>query len=258
MVEDDPTVDRTPRDVLLESLLARLREFVASPLTPGSYVLRGLLPPTDDDRGARVVLWDGQDLGSTYALEIPLLDDDGEEIPHDQVIAALRVCLTHREALGPPSHDEVFPVPVLDARRHFLSFLGSVDAPPLTLADALYLPLLSLGSANDAVPIAAPTAAPIDEDLEDLEDEPGEVEWRLLGFMLVDERYARYYVRRTKTGDVWGLDCCMRDEAGNVGSRGGTADMIFPALASSHDLERFQRPVSDNRCQAVYDLTTWC
>ncbi|MFG2833293.1 hypothetical protein ACGFWI_38715 [Streptomyces sp. NPDC048434] len=247
MVEDDPTAGRTPRDILLESLLGRLREFVASPLTPGSHVLRGLLPPTDDDRGARVVLWDGRDLDSTYALEIPLLDDDGEEIPHDQVIAALRACIAHREALGPPSHDEVFPIPVLDARRHFL---GTLQAPPVTLADALYLPLLSLGPANDA--------ASIDEDLEDEADETGEVEWRLLGFMLVDERYARYYVRWTETGDVWGLDFCMRDEAGNLDSRGGTADMIFPALASSHDLDRFQRPVSDSRCQAVYDLTTWC
>ncbi|MEV5126534.1 hypothetical protein AB0K49_27655 [Streptomyces decoyicus] len=244
MVEDDTNAGRTPRDVLLESLLGRLREFVASPLTPGSHVLRGLLPPTDRDRGARVVLWDGQDLGTTYALEIPLLDDDGEEIPHDHFIAALRACIAQREALGPPSPDEVFPVPVLDARRHFLR---TVDAPPLTLADAVYLPLLSLGSANDPAPLS-----------EDVEEEAGEAEWRLLGFMLVDERYARYYVRWTATGDVWGLDFCMRDEAGKVDSRGGTADMIFPALASSDDLARFQRPVSDIRCQAVYDLTTWC
>ncbi|EFL25224.1 hypothetical protein SSOG_04938 [Streptomyces himastatinicus ATCC 53653] len=244
MVEDDPTADRTPRDVLLGSLLGRLREFVASPLTPGSHVLRGLLPPTEKDRGPRVVLWDGQDLGSTYALEIPLLDEDGEEIPHDNFIAALRACINQREALGPPFPDEVFPVPVLDARRHFLN---TVDAPPLTLADALYLPLLSLGSENDPAPFS-----------EDAEEGAGEVEWRLLGFMLVDERYARYYVRWTETGDVWGLDFCMRDDAGEVDSRGGTADMIFPALASSHDLERFHRPVSDNRCQAVFDLTTWC
>ncbi|RNF81863.1 hypothetical protein [Streptomyces botrytidirepellens] len=244
MVEDDSIADSTPRDVLLGSLLGRLREFVASPLTPGSHVLRGLLPPTEMDRGARVVLWDGQDLGSTYALEIPLLDDDGEEIPHDNFIAALRSCIGQREALGPPFPDEVFPVPVLDARRHFLNI---VDAPPLTLADAVYLPLLSLGSANGPAPLS-----------EDVEEEAGEVEWRLLGFMLVDERYARYYVRWTETGDVWGLDFCMRDEAGKVDSRGGTADMIFPALASSHDLERFHRPVSDNRCQAVFDLTTWC
>lgn len=244
MVEDDPTADRTPRDVLLGSLLGRLREFVASPLTPGSHVLRGLLPPTAMDRGATVVLWDGQDLGSTYALEIPLLDDDGEEIPHDNFIAALRACIAQREALGPPSTDTVFPVPVLDARRHFLN---TVDSPPLTLADAVYLPLLSLGSANDPASLS-----------EDVEEEAGEVEWRLLGFMLVDERYARYYVRWTETGDVWGLDFCMRDDAGRVDSRGGTADMIFPVLASSHDLERFQRPVSDNRCQAVFDLTTWC
>ncbi|MFJ5803902.1 hypothetical protein [Streptomyces decoyicus] len=218
MVEDDPTAGRTPRDVLLESLLGRLREFVASPLTPGSHVLRGLLPPTEMDRGARVVLWDGQDLGTTYALEIPLLDDDGEEIPHDHFIAALRACIVQREALGPPFPDEVFAVPVLDARRHFLH---TVDAPPLTLADAVYLPLLSLGSASDAAPLS-----------EDVAEEAGEVEWRLLGFMLVDERYARYYVRWTETGDVWGLDFCMRDEAGKADSRGGTADMIFPALAS--------------------------
>ncbi|KOG38446.1 hypothetical protein [Streptomyces decoyicus] len=244
MVEDDPTAGRTPRDVLLESLLGRLRAFVASPLTPGSHVLRGLLPPTEMDRGARVVLWDGQDLGTTYALELPLLDDDGEEIPHDHFIAALRACIAQREALGPPFPDEVFAVPVLDARRHFLH---TVDAPPLTLADAAYLPLLSLGSANDPAPLS-----------EDVEEEADEGEWRLLGFMLVDERYARYYVRWTETGDVWGLDFCMRDEAGKVDSRGGTADMIFPALASAHDLERFQRPVSDNRCQAVYDLTAWC
>ncbi|MFI0818830.1 hypothetical protein ACH4TX_21985 [Streptomyces sp. NPDC021098] len=244
MVEDDSIADSTPRDVLLGSLLGRLREFVASPLTPGSHVLRGLLPPTEMDRGPRVVLWDGQDLGSTYALEIPLLDDDGEEIPHDNLIAALRVCIGQREALGPPFPDEVFPVPVLDARRHFLN---SVDAPSLTLADAVCLPLLSLRSANDPAPLS-----------EDVEEEAGEVEWRLLGFMLVDERYARYYVRWTETGDVWELDFCMRDEAGKVDSRGGTADMIFPALASSHDLERFHRPVSDNRCQAVFDLTTWC
>ncbi|WP_406219317.1 hypothetical protein [Streptomyces decoyicus] len=244
MVEDDPTAGRTPRDVLLESLLGRLREFVASPLTPGSHLLRGLLPPTEADRGARVVLWDGQDLGSTYALEIPLLDDDGEEIPHDHFVAALRVCIAQREALGPPFSDEAFAVPVLDARRHFLH---TVDAPPLTLADAVYLPLLSLGSANDPAALS-----------EDVEEEAGEGEWRLLGFMLVDERYARYYVRWTETGEVWGLDFCMRDEAGKVDSRGGTADMIFPALASSHDLERFRRPVSDIRCRAVYDLTAWC
>ncbi|WP_336054389.1 hypothetical protein [Streptomyces sp. CA2R101] len=244
MVEDDPTAGRTPRDVLLGSLLGRLREFVASPLTPGSQVLRGLLPPTERDRGARAVLWDGQDLGTSYALEIPLLDDDGEEIPHDQVIAALRVCIAQREALGPPFPDEVFAVPVVDARRHFLS---TVDAPPLTLADAVYLPLLSLGPASEPAPVS-----------DDVEAEADEVEWRLLGFMLVDERHARYYVRWTETGEVWGLDFCMRDEAGKVDSRGGTADMIFPALASSHDLERFQRPVSDIRCQAVYDLTTWC
>lgn len=244
MVEDDPTAGRAPSDVLLESLLGRLRDFVASPLTPGSQVLRGLLPPTEKDRGARVVLWDGQDLGTSYALEIPLLHDDGEEIPHDQVIAALRVCIAQREALGPPFPDEAFAVPVLDARRHFLR---TVDAPPLTLADAVYLPLLSLGPASEP--------APVSDDVE--ADEDG-AEWRLLGFMLVDERYARYYVRWTETGEIWGLDFCMRDEAGKVDSRGGTADMIFPALASSHDLERFQRPVTDIRCQAVYDLTAWC
>ncbi|MFG2526749.1 hypothetical protein [Streptomyces sp. NPDC048516] len=244
MTEDDPTAGPTPRDVLLESLLGRLREFVASPLTPGSQVLRGLLPPTEGDRGARVVLWDGQDLGSAYALEIPLLDDDGEEIPHDHFIAALRGCIAQRDALGPPSPDEVFPVPVLDARRHFLDAL---DAPPLTVADALHLPLLSLGPANGPAPLS-----------EDVEEEAGEAEWRLLGFMLIDERHARYYVRWAETGDVWGLDFCMRDEAGKVDAHGGTANMIFPALASSHDLERFQRPIFDSRCQAVYDLTTWC
>ncbi|MEU9000073.1 hypothetical protein AB0C95_35535 [Streptomyces caniferus] len=244
MVEDDPTAGRTPRDVLPESLLGRLREFVASPLTPGSQVLRGLLPPTEIDRGARVVLWDGQDLGTSYALEIPLLDDDGEEIPHDYFIAALRACVARHESLGPSFPDEGFAVPVRDARRHFLR---TVEDPPLALADAVYLPLLSLGSANDPVPLS-----------EDGEEEAGEGEWRLLGFMLVDERYARYYARWTETGAVWGLDFCMRDEAGKVDSRGGTANMIFPALVSSHDLERFRRPVSDIRCQAVYDLTAWC
>lgn len=33
--------------------------------------------------------------------------------------------------------------------------------------------------------------------------------------------------------------------------------MIFPAPAPSGDLERFRQPVSDHRCRAVYDLTTW-
>ncbi|MGI5259462.1 hypothetical protein [Streptomyces angustmyceticus] len=252
MVEDDPTAGLTPRDVLLEGLLGRLREFVASPLTPGSQVLRGLLPPAERDRGPRAVLWDGLDLGTSYALEIPLLDDDGEEIPHDHFIAALRACIAQRAALGLPFPDEAFAVPVFDARRHFLR---TVDAPPLTLADAVYLPLLSLGPASGP----APVSDDVEEDAEAEADEDGDgAEWRLLGFMLVDERYARYYVRWTETGEVWGLDFCMRDEAGTVDSRGGTADMIFPALASSHDLERFQRPVSDIRCQAVYDLTAWC
>ncbi|MER0484592.1 hypothetical protein ABR737_40765 [Streptomyces sp. Edi2] len=250
MVEDDPTAGPTPHDVLLESLLGRLREFVASPLTPGSYVLRGLLPPAEGDRGARVVLWDGHDLDSTYALEIPLLDEDGEEIPHDRFIAALRACIAQRHALGPSFPDEVFPVPVIDARRHFLDAAG---APPLTLADALHLPLLSLGPANGPPPLSGNVEEEADE-----AEEAGEAEWRLLGFMLVDERHARYYVRWAGTGEVWGLDFCMRDEAGKVDARGGTADMIFPALASSHDLERFQRPVSDGRCRAVYDLTAWC
>jgi len=252
VVEDDPTAGRTPRDVLLEGLLGRLREFVAAPLTPGSHVVRGVLPPTEMDRGARVVLWDGRDLGTSYALEVPLLDGDGGEIPHDQVIGALRVCIAQREVLGPPFLDDGFAVPVFDARCHFLR---TVDAPPLTLADAVYLPLLSLGPASGA----APVSDDVEEDAEADGDGDGDgAEWRLLGFMLVDERYARYYVRWTETGEVWGLDFCMRDEAGKVDSRGGTADMIFPALASSRDLGRFRRPVSDIRCQAVYDLTAWC
>jgi len=78
-----------------------------------------------------------------------------------------------------------------------------------------------------------------------------------VGFFLLDDTYARYYVRWEESGAVWGLDYSMRADGGTVESRGGTVGSILPALVSSGDLDRFRRDVDDGYCTAVYDLTPW-
>ncbi|MGW3660824.1 hypothetical protein ACWD6R_36545 [Streptomyces sp. NPDC005151] len=218
-------------DDLRQTALSRLQQLVPAPLTYGSQAVRGVLPVTADPSALRVVLWDGRDPASTLAYDIPLVDARDDYIRHTVLIAALRDCVGRPATeFGPPGVDPVHGIPVLDARSAVTAF---AQHPVLTPGDALYLPLVPLTGG-----FPEPRAT-----------------FTLTGFFLLDDGYARYYVRWEETDEILGLDYCMRTSDGLVESRGGTVGNIFPALMSSGDLHRFRRDVEDAYCITVFDLT---
>ncbi|MFJ5227852.1 hypothetical protein [Streptomyces sp. NPDC088400] len=224
------TWDQEELDDLRTTALFRLGQFVAPPLTPGSLTVRGVLPVLEDPGALRVVLWDGE--RSQAAYDMPLTDTRGEPIPHTVLIPALRACTRSTDTLGAPSEDPASGIPVFDTRAAVHAF---AQRPTETPGDALYLPLIPL---QGGVP-EAPTT------------------FTLVGFLLRDNFYGRYYVRWADNTSAWGLDYRIRNADGSVESRGGTVGHVLRTLASHNDLDRFRTPADDPYCVAAFDLTDW-
>ncbi|MEW2290235.1 hypothetical protein [Streptomyces sp. NPDC047841] len=184
----------------------------------------------------RIVLWDGQQLDTSVAFDVPLTDTHGAIISAGDLEAALRSALadfSHGEIEEAPR--DAFGIPVVDASA---AVHGFVDHPRFHLSDAL-----RAAAAAFSVP-----AEP---------DEPAEL--RLRGFLLLDHGTCRLYLDTPTSQDAppIGVDLPLRDEDGSVVVGVTGAHAVLPVLLETGELERMRKDVHDPYCHAVYDLVAW-
>ncbi|MER7998887.1 hypothetical protein [Streptomyces sp. NPDC095613] len=221
------------------AVMARLLHFVCAPLAgTGSgevRLVRGVLQPPGRPRTTRVVTWDGEDLGTSSAYDLPLTDRDGARVPWSVMIATLRQVVASSVEL--PTTDGSIPggptVPVVDVGDRAFQWF---EHPTFDLTDALH-----------AAAYAVTPGARLDT--------PGE-RLRLSGFLLLDAGTARLYVDEPSLSGRIGLDVALRDEEGLpvVGNTALTA--ALPSLVPD-ELEWNTSPAQDPYCTAVYDFTHW-
>ncbi|MET7351042.1 hypothetical protein [Streptomyces mirabilis] len=98
-------------------------------------LVRGVVNAPDRRGVGRVVLWDGQQLDSSVAFDLPLTDAYGANIPPGDLAAALRDVLADcpEREVGEESRD-AFGIPVIDASAAVHDFVGR---PRFHLSDAL-------------------------------------------------------------------------------------------------------------------------
>ncbi|MCX5421786.1 hypothetical protein [Streptomyces sp. NBC_00078] len=225
----------------LSGLQARLAHEMLSSVTAfatgqGVRLVRGVVNAPDRRGVVRVVLWDGQQLDTSVAFDMPLTDTHGGNIPSGDLAAALRSALaacSEREVEVAPR--DAFGIPVIDASA---AVHGFVDQPQFHLSDALQ---------------AAAAAFSVSEE----PDEPDEL--RLRGFLLLDRATCRLYLDTPTSQDVppFGVDLPLRDEDGSVVVGVTGAHAVLPVLLETGELERMRRDVHDPYCRAVYDLVDW-
>ncbi|MEW2513627.1 hypothetical protein [Streptomyces sp. NPDC046870] len=184
----------------------------------------------------RIVLWDGQQLDTSVAFDVPLTDTHGAIISAGDLEAALRSALADfsRGEIEEAPRD-AFGIPVVDASA---AVHGFVDHPRFHLSDAL-----RAAAAAFSVP-----AEP---------DEPAEL--RLRGFLLLDHGTCRLYLDTPTSQDAppIGVDLPLRDEDGSVVVGVTGAQAVLPVLLETGELERMRKDVHDPYCHAVYDLVAW-
>ncbi len=225
----------------LQAQLAReMLDWVAAPLDGGDGLLvRGVLEPGNLPGVGRVVLWDGRRLGASVAYDVPLVDGHGGNISPGDLAAALRGGLVDRQNRQDCEYTEprdAFGIPVIDATGLVNEFVGS---PRFHITDALHA-------------AGAAFAAPLEAD-----ERP---EFRLRGFLLLDERTCRLYLDTpgTETSPPIGVDLPLRDEHGEVMVGVTGAQAALPTLLEIGDLERMRKEdTRDPYCSAVYDLVEW-
>ncbi|MEU9300842.1 hypothetical protein [Streptomyces sp. NPDC048269] len=202
--------------------------------------VRGVLQPPGPPEVTRVVLWDGHDLDTSVAYDLPLVDDEYDtNIPWTAIAGMLRrlaagpgtdgsgaACAESRDGLG---------ILVVDARAEAARFR---DDPSYDRTDALHA----------AVSVLRPSVDP--------EDEP-EPELMLGGFLLTGPDTVRLYVDRAAGPAARiGLDVALRDEEGRV--RGGYTALTaaLPSLVRD-ELEWNASEAEDPYCAEAYDFTRW-
>ena len=218
---------------LQAALVRGMLRFTASPLG-GGPVVRGVLPLPDTRGAGRVVVWDGDDLGTSVAYDLPLLDGHGDNIPATTLAAALRKAVrqstrTPQATAGRDGHGIPLAAPS-DELQQLLEGDAEFD-----LTDALHA-----AAAGISPPVEGP-----DEEL------------RLLGFLLLDHRSARLYVTGEGLSDVVGLDVSLRDEEGAVAVGITGLAAALPALIADDQLQYNPSDAVDPYCSAVFDLTHW-
>ena len=225
----------------LSGLQAQLAQEMLSSVTAFTLgqrvrLVRGVVTAPDRRGVGRVVLWDGQQLDTSVAFDMPLTDTHGANIPAGDLVAALRSALADcsaREVEEAPR--DAFGIPVIDASA---AVNGFVDHPQFPLSDAL-----RAAAAAFSVP-----AEP---------DEPAEL--RLRGFLLLDQRTCRLYLDTPASQDAppFGIDLPLRDGDGSVVVGVTGAHAVLPVLLETGELERMRKDTHDPYCHAVYDLVDW-
>ncbi|MFF2363833.1 hypothetical protein ACFVU0_14125 [Streptomyces sp. NPDC058122] len=183
----------------------------------------------------RVILWDGQQLDTSLAFDMPLTDAHGGNIPSGDLAAALRSALadcSERDVEEAPR--DAFGIPVIDASAAVHDFVAQ---PRFHVADALH----------------AAAAA-----FSDSEQPEMPAELRLRGFLLLDQSVCRLYLDTPASQDAppFGIDLPLRDESGAVVIGVTAVHTALPVLLQG-ELERLRKNVHDPYCHAVYDLVDW-
>jgi hypothetical protein len=227
----------------LSDLQAQLAHEMLSSVTAfatgqGVRLVRGVVNAPDRRGVGRVVLWDGQQLDTSVAFDVPLTDAHGTNIPAGDLAAALRSRLAgsiEREVEKAPR--DPFGIPVVDASA---AVHGFVDHPRFHLSDALRA-------------AAAAFSAPAEPD--------AVAELRLRGFLLLDQETCRLYLDtptpKSQDAPPFGVDLPLRDEEGAVAVGVTGAQAVLPVLLETGELERMRKNVHDPYCHAVYDLVDW-
>lgn len=216
------------------TVMAQLLRFVSAPLA-GTQVqlVRGVLQPPGERATTRVVTWDGKELSTSMAYDLPLTDRSGDHIPWTVVIASLRHLINSEEGRG--SGDRVvldgLGIPVADARAEALRFFEHAS---FDLTDALHA----------AVYVLQPDTL-----------QPGK-RLRLSGFLLLDAGTVRLYVNEPSLAGRIGLDVALLGEDGRP-AVGNTALMAaLPSLVPD-ELEWNTSQARDPYGTTVYDFTHW-
>ncbi|MHB9860765.1 hypothetical protein [Streptomyces sp. YIM S03343] len=199
-------------------------------------LVRGVVHALGRRGVGRVVLWDGQQLDTSVAFDVPLTDTHGANIPAGDLVAALRSAWADRsESEVEEAPRDAFGIPVVDASA---AVHGFVDHPRFHLSDALR-------AAASAFSVPAEP------------DEPAKL--RLRGFLLLDQGTCRLYLDTPTSQDAppFGVDLPLRDEDGSVVSGVTGAHAVLPVLLETGELERMRQDVHDPYCHAVYDLVDW-
>ncbi|MBT2418496.1 hypothetical protein J7F01_19920 [Streptomyces sp. ISL-22] len=225
----------------LSGLQAQLAHEMLSRVTAFSLgrevrLVRGVVTSPDRRGVGRVVLWDGQQLDSSVAFDVPLTDRHGGNIPSGDLAAALRGALADcsgREVEEAPR--DVFGIPVIDASAAVHAFVAQ---PRFQVADALHA-------------AAAAFSVPPEP------DEPAEL--RLCGFLLLDQATCRLYLDTpaSEGAPPFGVDLPLRDEEDTVVAGVTAVHAALPVLLLLGELERMRKNVHDPYCRAVYDLVDW-
>ncbi|NUP23865.1 MAG: hypothetical protein HOZ81_48985 [Streptomyces sp.] len=217
---------------LAREMLGRVTAFVFG---EDVRLVRGVVTEPERREVGRVVLWDGQELGSSVAFDVPLTDRHGGNIPSGDLAAALRGVLADcsgREVEA--AARDSFGIPVIDASDAVHAF---VARPRFQVADALHAAAAVFCGSS----------------------EPGEpAELRLRGFLLVDQATCRLYLDTPTSEDAppFGVDLPLRDEEGSVAVGVTAVHAALPVLLLG-ELERMRKDVHDPYCGAVYDLVDW-
>lgn len=222
---------------LQAALVRGMLRFTAAPLG-GGPVVRGVLPVPERRGVGRVAVWDGRDLGTSVAYDLPLLDRHGDNIPASELAAVLRQAVRQSSnaagtAEGAGHDRDGHGIPVVAAEE-----VGQLleDGPEFDLTDALHAAAAGITSS-----------------------EGGESAGKLclLGFLLLDQHNARLYVSGEGLSDAVGLDVSLRDEEGavTVGITGLAA--ALPSLIADDQLRYNPSDAVDPYCSEVFDLTHW-
>lgn len=219
---------------LHRTLLWQLLRFTSPPLAGGpAPLVRGILQPPVVTGTTRVVMWDGTDLATSMAYDLPLLDRQGESIPWSHLTAALRRLLGRPGAAGGTvqASPDSLGIPVADEREEVLC---AVEAPLFEESDALHAA---------AMMFASPREEPYGTA-------------QLSGFLLLGGGTVRLYVDEPSTLGRIGLDVSLRNGDGEV-VVGNTALMAaLPSLVPD-ELDWNRSDAQDSYCTAVYDFTHW-
>lgn len=222
---------------LQAALVRTMLRFTTAPLG-GGPVVRGVLPGPHEQGVGRVVVWDGQDIATSVAYDLPLVDRHGDNIPASTLAAVLRQAVRQAPAapwtaaeVGHTREGHGIPVVAAEDMEQLLE-----DGPDFDLTDAFYAAAAGI----------APSGG--DERAEKL---------CLLGFLLLDQRCARLYVTGEGLSGMVGLDVSLRDEEGavSVGITGLAA--ALPSLIADDQLRYNPSNAMDPYCPEVFDLTHW-
>ncbi|NEC10208.1 hypothetical protein [Streptomyces sp. SID7909] len=215
---------------LHRTLMWQMLRFVSVPLAGDTcQVVRGVLQPPERCDVTRVVMWDGRDLDSSVAYDLPLIEN-GDNISWSDLIAAVRSALgearRHQSGMRGP-----LGVPVVDLSGEVLRFL---TAPVFDLTDALH----------SAASVFRPLVAEYEEGVQ------------MSGFLLLDRDVARLYVDGPTLEGRVGLDVTLQDGNGCVVG-GHTALMATLPSLLSDGLGEGRSGSQDPYCTTVHDLTQW-